>query len=172
MVLVLVLTLGILGAIQVIVVPKVASSLASTIRSRILVPLHLGSQIVGGLLAALVLKDWLREGGGRGRVYPGIAGSIVAVITISSRSRKIQMKTIVGVHDGRNRTARALDARGRVSSSRDAVNTRCCYISSAIAYEWRDNWGVGSPSTYLHQPRITDCTTPEYVGEMKSTKII
>lgn len=102
LVLVLVLTLGILGAIKIIVVPEVASSLASTIRSRTLVPLHLGPQIVGRLLAALVLKDWLREGGGRGRIYTGIAGRIIAVVTISSCSRKIQMKTIVGIHDGRN----------------------------------------------------------------------
>ena len=102
LVLVLVLTLGILGAIKIIVVPEVASSLASTIRSRTLVPLHLGSQIVGRLLAALVLKDWLRESGGSGRVYTGIAGGIIAVVTISSCSRKIQMKTIVGIHDGRN----------------------------------------------------------------------
>ena len=51
LILILVLTLGILGEIKIVVVSKVASSLASTIRSRTLVPLHLGSQIVGRLLA-------------------------------------------------------------------------------------------------------------------------
>lgn len=130
LVLIGILALGVLGPIKIVVISKITSPLAASIRNRALMTLDWRPEVVVRLLAPLILEDWLGEGGGRGRVDTCVASSIVAVVVVSSGSRKVQMKAVVRIH-GAGIKVRAAWSQDRASSRR---SSRMCLTLGA-----RDN---------------------------------